>query len=269
MKTNKEIRLESRTILRGRWLWRLLAVGIALQGLAYLVNILLGTLYRELSIVSFGDFMTAKLKAAQAGLLYTLPTTKAMGQMIGGFIFQSFIGYVFAAIFLVGFASVLLKAVADREDRWLADSFGGFARPLGNAWLLLLVNVKTCLWALLFIVPGIVAAYRYRQAWFLRNEHPDWSPSQCLAESGRMMRGYKGRAFMLDLSYLGWIFLAYIGITLSAGLLFVAKGSGAWISLIGGAFGAVMFYFLIKALLALLLGRAILYREMKGESAEM
>ena len=105
-------------------------------------------------------------------------------------------------------ATVLLKAVKDDANRWFADSFGGFSRPLEVLWLIILMNVKVALWTFLFVIPGIVAMYRYRQAWYLKSEHPDWGAFKCLAESGKMMKGHKWAAFCLDLSFL-WRFLLY------------------------------------------------------------
>ena len=119
------------------------------------------------------------------------------------------VGYLFSAIFLFGLATVLLKAIKDDTNRWFADSFGGFARPLEVLWLIVLMNIKAFLWTLLFIIPGIVAIYRYRQAWYLKSEHPDWGASKCLAESGKMMKGYKWAALCLDMSFL-WKILLYM-----------------------------------------------------------
>ena len=66
------------------------------------------------------------------------------------------------------------------------------------------------LWTLLLIVPGIIAAYRYRQALYLLIENPELSPLDCLRFSSQMMVGHKWELFVLDLSFLGWYLLCLL-----------------------------------------------------------
>ena len=69
--------------------------------------------------------------------------------------------------------------------------FEGFSY-FGKAFvLLILMGVKIFLWTLLFIVPGIIAAFRYSQAFYVLIDHPEYSPNQCLKESSLMMKGNK------------------------------------------------------------------------------
>ena len=84
------------------------------------------------------------------------------------------------------------------------DGFGIFFRVL---WLAILEGLFIFLWSLLLYVPGIIAAYRYRQALFLLLDHPELSALECITASKEMMRGHKGELFVLDLSFLGWILL--------------------------------------------------------------
>lgn len=86
----------------------------------------------------------------------------------------------------------------------LFDGFGIFFRVL---WLSILEGVFVFLWSLLLYVPGIIAAYRYRQALFLLLDHPEMSALECITASKEMMRGHKGELFALDLSFLGWLLL--------------------------------------------------------------
>lgn len=87
-------------------------------------------------------------------------------------------------------------------------NFEGFSM-FGKAFVLfLLYSVKIFLWSLLFGIPGIIAAYRYSQCFYLRVEHPDWTATECINESKRLMRGNKAKLFCLQLSFIGWYFLA-------------------------------------------------------------
>ena len=79
----------------------------------------------------------------------------------------------------------------------------------GNALLLrLLMFVKILLWALLFIIPGIVAAFRYSMAPYIMAENPDLSATEAIERSKQLMAGNKWRLFCLDFSFIGWWLLA-------------------------------------------------------------
>ena len=41
-------------------------------------------------------------------------------------------------------------------------------------------------------------------------DHPEMSVLKCISESKRMMKGHKWELFVLDLSFIGWSFLALI-----------------------------------------------------------
>lgn len=89
----------------------------------------------------------------------------------------------------------------------LFDAFGNFFRFL---WLVILISFFTFLWSLLFIIPGIVAAYRYRQALYILIDNPDMRAIDCIRKSKEMMAGHKAELFVLDLSFLGWYLLSVI-----------------------------------------------------------
>ena len=69
-------------------------------------------------------------------------------------------------------------------------------------------DLHILLWALLLIIPGIVKAYQYRMVPYLLAEDPTMDKDRALAESTRMMDGNKWKAFVLDLSFIGWHWLA-------------------------------------------------------------
>ncbi len=73
-----------------------------------------------------------------------------------------------------------------------------------------LKDLYTFLWSLLFVIPGIVKSYEYRMIPYLLADHPDMTYKQAFAESRRMMSGQKWRAFVLDLSFIGWDILSIL-----------------------------------------------------------
>ena len=76
------------------------------------------------------------------------------------------------------------------------------------------------LWGLLLIIPGIIKSYEYRMVNYILAENPEMSTKEVFAMSRDMMRGNKWRAFVLDLSFLGWHLLSLITIGL-AGIFYV------------------------------------------------
>ena len=106
-----------------------------------------------------------------------------------------------------GFAIFALNMVKGAAaSLWnMLDGFGIFVRVV---WLSILEGVFVFLWSLLFIIPGFIAAYSYRQALYLLIEHPEMNAFECIMESKRLMKGHKGELFVLDLSFLGWIILS-------------------------------------------------------------
>lgn len=74
------------------------------------------------------------------------------------------------------------------------------------------------LWSILFVIPGLIAAYRYRFATYNLYENPGIGVMEALEMSKRQTYGYKSQLFVLDLSYLGWFLLAAVP-TIVASLL--------------------------------------------------
>lgn len=80
----------------------------------------------------------------------------------------------------------------------------------GSIVLGLLTTVFTLLWTLLFVFPGIVKIYSYSMAYYIKLDHPEYTPNQAITESRKMMNGNKFRLFCLDLSFVGWCFVGIL-----------------------------------------------------------
>ncbi|MBR1457559.1 MAG: DUF975 family protein [Oscillospiraceae bacterium] len=109
----------------------------------------------------------------------------------------------------VGFTVFLFNTVRRTGAVYgnLLDGFGPYFRLVV---LRLVMGVFIALWSLLFFFPGIIAAYRYSMAPYVMLDHPDYSIMQCIRESKQMTNGYKGKLFLLDLSFIGWLLLTMI-----------------------------------------------------------
>ena len=80
----------------------------------------------------------------------------------------------------------------------------------GNIISGLLVYLYTFLWLLLFIIPGIVKSYAYRMTYYVKCDHPEFTATQAIDESRRIMNGNKMRLFLLDLSFIGWFIIGIL-----------------------------------------------------------
>lgn len=120
----------------------------------------------------------------------------------------------------VGVAGVFLRAARTGEKMSVNDMFSGFKDFAGNLVLDLMVTLFTVLWTLLFIIPGIVKGLSYSMAFYIKNDHPEYTWKQCIEESKKMTYGHKGQLFCLGLSFIGWAILGLL--CLGIGLLWVA-----------------------------------------------
>ena len=76
----------------------------------------------------------------------------------------------------------------------------------------LLSTLHIFLWSLLFIIPGIIATYKYAMVPYILAEHPEMRPREALEMSEEMMRGNKWRLFCLYFSFIGWHLLCLLSV---------------------------------------------------------
>jgi uncharacterized membrane protein len=97
--------------------------------------------------------------------------------------------------------------------------FSGFNRFVPSLVLYLLITLFTLLWMLLLIIPGIIASFRYSQAYFILNDNPGMGAMEAIRLSSELMNGQKWKLFLLNLSFIGWILLGII--TLGIGFIWI------------------------------------------------
>ena len=105
-------------------------------------------------------------------------------------------------------ASLYHLGIRRGEEMPFVTLFDGFAF-VGKIILLYVVQVIfISLWTLLLVIPGIVAAYRYRFAMLNLCENPEIGVMEALNMSKAQTLGFKWQLFVLDLSFIGWSLLA-------------------------------------------------------------
>lgn len=131
-----------------------------------------------------------------------------------GILYTIFIGNVI----VVGKNGYFIKNHDENPE--LGEIFKGFkGNYLNVVKIMFLMDLKTLLWLLLFIIPGFVKSYEYSMIPYLLAENPNLSASQAFSLSKQMTTGQKMDLFVLDLSFLGWIILGLI--CCGIGILFV------------------------------------------------
>ena len=84
-----------------------------------------------------------------------------------------------------------------------------------SALLALLKDVFVTLWSLLFVIPGIIKYYSYSMANYILAENPEMKALDAITESKKLMKGYKFKLFVLDLSFFLWYLLEAITLGLA------------------------------------------------------
>ncbi len=81
------------------------------------------------------------------------------------------------------------------------------------------IAVKSALWSLLFVIPGIVSLFGYSLTFFLLAEYKSLSPVKAVKISAVITRGFKGDLFLLLLSFLPHLLFSLL--TFGIGFLWV------------------------------------------------
>lgn len=142
------------------------------------------------------NFLSAELKQ----LLYAVFT--------GGTVIN-LVHIILGGVIRLGHCTFLLKQY-DRKEPIFNDLFSRFDSFGSGLCLSLLTSIYTALWSLLFVIPGIVASYRYAMAPFILSENPHLTASQAISASKTLMDGHKMELWLLDLSFIGWSLLCVL-----------------------------------------------------------
>lgn len=196
--TAGNIRALGRDALAGRWKQAVIVTliyEICLTIPPMILNELFGNdlLGRLIGNSSVGDFATEQ----------TLSYTPLSGIYV----------FLVTGAFTLGM-SMFFLSLFRRQNEDVAQIFSGFEHFIKALGLTFMIGLFTALWTLLFIIPGIIAAFRYSQAFYILADDPSKSVMQCIQESKLMMRGNKGSFFFLNLSFIGWGILAALPYTI-------------------------------------------------------
>ena len=211
MSTSKELRKKAWESLKGKY-WMAFAVVLVLGLLTSIGTSMLTGSQNLMNVVSMVD--PSEMDAtAQLGATVLLGVASVMG--IIGFLVSILVGNAVA----VGLCNYFIKNTDSTPS--FKDAFSGFKVKYGrNIGTLLLVDIKTVLWSLLLIVPGIIKTYEYAIIPYILADDPEISSKEAFKKAKQMMKGNKWRLFKLNLSFIGWAILCIF--TLGIGVFFLS-----------------------------------------------
>lgn len=275
MRLCSEIRQDAWNILTGsKWGWKILLNGVLLCAIMIAVLFGLEYLFEVAGIQTWDSFREAQLEAKRSGVELAVASGHEALRMTFASGFSTFVQYIFQGIISFGMCVTLLKCIKNDSQGWFFGAFGGFARPLEMFWLTMLMMVKIVLWALLLIIPGIIACFRYALAWYVKAENPEMGANACIKRSCELMYGRKWNFVILGLSYFGWFLLAVLPIIVASGIMGASRAglqageevSPDIVSLLvvcGSIFVSVVMFAFVSIYVAI--GKAVFYRDAKAE----
>ncbi|HHV29269.1 DUF975 family protein [Acetivibrio mesophilus] len=86
--------------------------------------------------------------------------------------------------------------------------FYGFKYFLNAAALYIWTTLLILVWSVLLIVPGVIKALDLSMSFFILADNPTMDVRQATNLSARMMKGYRKKFFLLNLSFIGWILIS-------------------------------------------------------------
>ncbi len=202
---SSNLRALGRNALAGKWKLAIIAVivyELCIQIPPAILNELFG--------VNMGD-LYFRSSSTYNGMYYDY------GYMYDSMPSYSFLSGVYTILVTGAFTlgiTLFFLALFRRQYVGVSDIFLGFERFGKALGLALFQGLFIMLWTMLFIVPGVIAAIRYSQAFFILADDPNKGIRECMNESKRMMNGNKGKYFCMNLSFIGWILLTVVPISI-------------------------------------------------------
>lgn len=196
---NKVIKSNARDFIRGRlWMfWSVLLVVGIIESLA-----------NSLPQWIFGDRLS-NLSDIIAGNPDNIP--KEISSSVFGwyYVLNVLITIVLIPLNIGVAQNVLAWSRGEDVNKWKV-LFGGFnsAKIFFKQVGVVVLNTILCaLWAILLIVPGIIKGLAYSMYPYVLRDEPELSVWQTLKKSEAIMKGYKGKLFLMYLSFVGWFIL--------------------------------------------------------------
>lgn len=196
---NKVIKSNARDFIRGRlWMfWSVLLVVGIIESLA-----------NSLPQWIFGDRLS-NLSDIIAGNPDNIP--KEISSSVFGwyYVLNVLISILLIPLNIGVAQNVLAWSRGEDVNKWkvLFVGFNSAKIFFKQVGVVVLNTILCALWAILLIVPGIIKGLAYSMYPYVLRDEPDLSVWQTLKKSEAIMKGYKGKLFLMYLSFVGWFIL--------------------------------------------------------------
>lgn len=200
-KSRAELKSETKALLKGRW-----KEAVLLNAVPTILTIIVMAISIGVLAVLFKDLMANPD-------MYNTTSSEGSGSTSTGII---------SAFLTVGISFTFLDWLRDPEMRIqpFKHAFQVFTKKyfVGTLLVYLLTAIFVTLWTLLLVIPGIIKAFSYSQAYFIFKDRKTFAGNEkvsaldCITESRKMMDGHKWEYFVLQLSFIGWGILSVLSL---------------------------------------------------------
>lgn len=193
-----QIKKKALASLKGKW-----GIGVALTFLIFLISTIVPVIIEVILSGGFSEWANQDETPLIADMVNLL------------------ISFLFIPLTVASYWFFLV--IARWNDPKISDIFAVYKKWELSLKLIgtsILVGIFTILWSLLLIIPGIIKGISYSQVFFLLRDNPQLSALEAITESKIRMKGYKWKYFLLNLSFIGWAFIAIF--TFGIGFLWLA-----------------------------------------------
>lgn len=204
-----------RAVLKGALLYLLLTNWVSLLLSLAQENPISTLMDQIMQAMSSGSTAAMNGVLHSAAALFQPPAAKIS-------LFVSILLLLYTLIMDYGYSSYALDLYRG-QDPGYGTLFSRFYMGGKIILLSILTFLCTYLWSLLFLIPGLVAWYRYRMSRYVLLDHPEMGVVTAWNHSKQMMRGHKMQLFLVDLSFLLWVAAAYIASNM---VLYLLSGAG-------------------------------------------
>jgi uncharacterized membrane protein len=201
----KEIRASAREALQGNW------------GVACIAGIIASLFGAVGGYPSFEFDMESEVPPIDLNnpvVNWEVLTPIIIGAVVG-FAVGLVIALVLGSFVSIGYAQFNLDMVDVVKPR-IRTLFSKWSQVGTAIKAYLLVFLHVFIGSCLFVIPGLIAAYKYSMVAHVIAENPGITAREALRRSKEIMKGNKWRLFCLHLSFIGWNLLVLITLGIAA-----------------------------------------------------
>lgn len=124
--------------------------------------------------------------------------------------------FLISGSIMLGLTLLILEIVRTKKGN-LETGFKGFKQFGSSLGAYFFMGLFIGLWSILFVIPGIIAGFRYSMTFFVLADNPTMSGLAAIRKSKEMMKGHKWELFVLLISFFWWYILG----TITFGLAYI------------------------------------------------